>query len=635
MIKKLGKYDIVSELGRGGMGVVYKGYEADLDRFVAIKMLAQELTDDATVVERFIREAKSVAAISHPNIVPVFVTGSTHEQTYFVMEYIEGESLSEMLARRAPLDSNEVINLLMQTASGLAAAHDKGIIHRDIKPANLMITQQGTLKITDFGIAFVNDMEKRLTNTGEFVGTPGYLSPEVCKGEVVDLRSDIFSLGILVFEMLTGEMPFQEQSPLGMMLEVVEAKIPDVCTLNPNIDPKLSQILNRMVAKERDDRYPSCHELLKDLYALGARQATPPPLAAIPRTAEHQPDIVDSVDISRLEHAANPPQQALQTQFSQSNLSANKRSSPWLGMATAALIIACFGTAGWYGIKAYRSNSFTEEVAINTQRMASITQSDYLLGPDDSTEPNIQEESPSNDGDLGSQALEPVPQKPINSTEKRTLNAIKDNEQPSQLTQASQSKLLAIESVPQHASRSHDESLSLNATQSKALSQPKLQNKIIAKKSPSQQKLVVLAVGDPALAEPMQHTLSQIFRNNGIPILDIDYLGDIEEFVTPNHVNLKRLSHYLQNNGGSVLVLAQVKPLGSKELTYYGEYTTLYSANVTLKAIHLKSRMKLGDDVFEQIDFTLINAQRKAQQTAAPYAKDLVKELKRRKRNQH
>jgi len=266
MKQQLGHYDLVAELGRGGMGVVYKGYEASLHRYVAIKVLADSLAHDPGIKERFLREARSMAALNDPHIIQIYFIGEDEGQTFFVMEFVDGESLSSVLKREHQLKPDQSAKVIYQTALGLATAHDRGVIHRDIKPGNIMIDSRGNVKIADFGIALSSaDISKKLTSTGEFVGTPGYLSPEVCLGKIVDQRSDIFSLGIVLFEMLAGRMPFTDESPLGLMLEVVKAEIPDVRALNADVDPELSRILSRMIAKEPADRYQSCQDLAADL----------------------------------------------------------------------------------------------------------------------------------------------------------------------------------------------------------------------------------------------------------------------------------------------------------------------------------------------------------------------------------
>ena len=265
MPKRLGHYEIVSELGRGGMGVVYKAYEPALDRHVAIKVLSDQMAEDPLVVARFQREARSVAALHHPNIIQIFFIGESEGRHYFVMEFVEGESLSAYIRRQTRVPVAKALEILIQICEGLSAAHDIGVVHRDIKPANIMLDRHARVKIADFGIALTADLQKKLTSTGQFLGTPGYLSPEVCLGEKADARTDIFSLGIVLYEMLSGEVPFHADSPLAMLSKVVNEAVPDVRQINQNVAPEVQAILSKMVEKNRENRYADCHELLEVL----------------------------------------------------------------------------------------------------------------------------------------------------------------------------------------------------------------------------------------------------------------------------------------------------------------------------------------------------------------------------------
>jgi serine/threonine protein kinase len=268
MKERLGHYEIVAELGRGGMGVVYKGYEPALTRYVAIKELSPALAHDHNLVERFLREARSMAALSDPHIIQVYFIGQENQQPFFAMEFVEGESLSHLIKREGRLPIADVLKVLLQTAHGLQTAHERGVIHRDIKPANLMLDLRGRIKIADFGIALARqEFDAKLTGTGEFVGTPGYLSPEICLGKSVDARSDLFALGIVMFESLTGRLPFSDESPLKLMLDVVQAEIPDIRELNREVDGDTATILTRLVAKDPADRFQSAAELVAALEA--------------------------------------------------------------------------------------------------------------------------------------------------------------------------------------------------------------------------------------------------------------------------------------------------------------------------------------------------------------------------------
>ncbi len=264
MKNQIAHYQLVSELGRGGMGVVYKAYEPALERYVAIKELSSSLSHDPDLVQRFVREARAMAALNDPNIIQIHFIGQDGEQPYFAMEFVDGESLSSLLEREGPLKTSDALKICQQAARGLASAHAQGVIHRDIKPSNLMLNKRDQLKIADFGIAFTQkDFSKKLTATGDVVGTPGYLSPEVCLGNPVDARSDLFALGIVLYEMLSGQIPFNDPSPLKLMLSVVESEVPDIRNLNQSIEPETVELLNRLLAKKPDDRFQSAEALLQ------------------------------------------------------------------------------------------------------------------------------------------------------------------------------------------------------------------------------------------------------------------------------------------------------------------------------------------------------------------------------------
>jgi serine/threonine-protein kinase len=254
------------------MGRVYKAYEPELKRYVAIKMMSESLADDPTVCERFLREAQAMAKLSDPHIIQVYTVGTENGQPYFVMEYVEGESLGHRLKREGALSPADALQIVFQVASGLATAHEAGVIHRDIKPGNILLSKRGIVKLGDFGIAAITQDPgatelKRLTATGNLMGTPGYLPPEVCKGEPATAQSDIFSLGIVLWEMLSGRLPFKEESPFKLMLEIAKCEIPDIRELRADVDELLGGILARMIAKEPEDRYPNCRVLLADLAA--------------------------------------------------------------------------------------------------------------------------------------------------------------------------------------------------------------------------------------------------------------------------------------------------------------------------------------------------------------------------------
>lgn len=298
-MRQLGTYRIVAELGRGGMGVVYKAHDPALHRSVAIKVLSGALAQDEEVRERFSREARNMASLADPHVVTVHTIGEQAGKPYFVMELIDGESLATVINRQHRLNPNDAAVVIHQAAMGLAMAHRKNIVHRDIKPANIMITRKGIVKVADFGISRAPGLggnRNRLTMTGDFLGTPGYMSPEACKGEPVDARTDVFSLGIVLYECLTGEVPFTNPSPLAHMMQVVESRIPDVRNINSDVDPILVTILEKMMAKHPDDRFHDGGEVAEALLkhpAVKSRLPVSFPIKVSP--AKHLPSQLENV----------------------------------------------------------------------------------------------------------------------------------------------------------------------------------------------------------------------------------------------------------------------------------------------------------------------------------------------------
>lgn len=280
MLTHIGPYEVVRELGRGGMGVVYRGRDPMLDRPVAIKLVSESILGEHTAVERFLREARTMARIADPNVVQIYFIGEHDGRPFIAMEFIEGEDLSNILKRQGTLPPNEALRIIGLAARGLHAAHRAGVIHRDIKPANLIRTSEGGIKITDFGIALAQDGASKLTGTGAIVGTPGYLSPEACLGNPLDARSDIYSLGVVLYELLVGRLPYRNSSPLSMMMEIVQAEVPDLLKVDRSYDPALAALLRTMLAKDANQRYPDCATLAAAIEALsgvGMQTPMPPP----------------------------------------------------------------------------------------------------------------------------------------------------------------------------------------------------------------------------------------------------------------------------------------------------------------------------------------------------------------------
>ncbi len=278
----LNQYRIEGVLGQGGMGVVYRAHDLKLQRPVALKLLLADLTSDQERRKRFLLEARAAARISHPAIAQVYDVDE-HDGTIFIaMELVEGKTVRELIENREP-DLLGAIDIALQVASGLAKAHSAGIVHRDIKPANVIQTPDGHVKILDFGLAKLLDPEtstitsaggvhdlSTLTHTqvGAVKGTPAYMSPEQVKGENVDARSDLFSLGVMLFEMTTGGVPFRRPTPMETMHAVAFDETPAMNSFRPNLPPDLQRIVSRCLKKRPEDRYPDARSLIEELRVL-------------------------------------------------------------------------------------------------------------------------------------------------------------------------------------------------------------------------------------------------------------------------------------------------------------------------------------------------------------------------------
>jgi len=269
--KTISHYRILEKLGEGGMGVVYKAEDTKLKRTVALKFLPSELTRDAEAKERFIQEAQAASALDHNNICTIHEIGETQEEQIFIaMSCYEGETLKKKI-ERGEIPLNQAISVAVQVAEGLSQTYGRGIVHRDIKPANIMITDDGVVKILDFGVAKLAG-QARLTKATSTLGTVAYMSPEQVGGREVDSRTDIWSLGVVLYEMVTGQLPFRGEYEPAMIYSILNDKPKPMSSLREGVPRELERVVKRALAKGQDDRYQSASEMLNDLKALGERQ---------------------------------------------------------------------------------------------------------------------------------------------------------------------------------------------------------------------------------------------------------------------------------------------------------------------------------------------------------------------------
>jgi len=260
---KIGRYEIKSEFGRGGMSTVYRAYDPSFDREVAIKVLPREMMHDPQFRARFEREIKMVAGLEHPAIVPVYDVGEEDGQPYFVMRFMTGGSLSDLIAK-GRISVYDTAQIIARIAPGLTYAHRKGVIHRDLKPDNILFDDEGDPFISDFGIAKLTEATGNLTVSG-VIGTPAYMSPEQAQGHEIDSRSDIYGLGVIVYQMLSGQQPYSADTPMGVVVKHITDPVPEILNMVPSLPIDVDQIIRSSMAKDKTKRYSTAVELAKAL----------------------------------------------------------------------------------------------------------------------------------------------------------------------------------------------------------------------------------------------------------------------------------------------------------------------------------------------------------------------------------
>jgi len=352
MGKTVGSYRILAELGRGGMGVVYKAEDVSLQRLVALKVLPAQFAQEEEFIKRFSREARACAKLNHPNIVTVYGVGR-HGDLYFIaMELVEGQALSSFMAEKGKLEFRVALDIIRQSAEALAEAHSKGIVHRDIKPQNIMLDPSGRVKVMDFGLARSHFETTKLTASGAVLGTPHYMSPEQWDDSKVDARSDIYSLGVTLFEMLTGKSPFMAETPVMIMRKVITEPTPSLTREDPEAPPRLAGMVAKMMAKKPGDRFATAAELRDEIDAYLGKQ--PKPSASVMDFSP--PDVDKQLEQLDQQSAIEARSAAAQTVVSAASatpapaakaFAEPSRSRTWLWAAVAAVVVGVAAVATW------------------------------------------------------------------------------------------------------------------------------------------------------------------------------------------------------------------------------------------------------------------------------------------------
>jgi predicted Ser/Thr protein kinase len=652
---KIGHYTIVSELGRGGMGVVYLAHEESLNRYVAIKVLGEQLSSDPTFVTRFVREAQAAAALSHPNIIQIFFIGEDAGRNYFVMEYVRGKSLLNMVRDEGRIDGPRAARYVLQAANGLAAAHDRGFLHRDIKPANLLVDERGLVKIADFGLALPQDAATRLTAAGMLVGTPGYLSPEQCMGKPLDLRTDIYSLGVTYYEILTGSMPFQADSPMALLHKILQEEPPDISTLNRDVDEDTRRIVHRMIAKDREQRYANCHEVVAELekciagagghvgvggvpgvVGSGAEGRTvrmqdsgaPPPAPVQTKPVDVTP-AAPPVEVAASEHpfpsvpaavsapsALVPAPEVLPVPAAAPATAQSSRAALVI-LALVAVFVAVVAAAGFFALRSpLVQRFFPWRSAAHTAQTGETSASKAVAATAGNTGSMEGVESPKTTAESQSEAGEnAVPAAPAAAggmvgqerhatAETRTARAPAPARGVARVSESTRGRALAQEEVTAGTAPSRGSAETA---------------------APALRGVAVGVLGDQPIAGTVSSFLESELQGAGLQPLDAASLpetGDL--FGGGGEPRIPSLMSALRAEGVAVLVLARVEHVGERVLNYMDRSDVAYTSRVTLTCFDVATGRPKGRSLVATIEYTTLNLEQATAKALNPLIQEVT-----------
>lgn len=692
MNQQLGHFELIEKLGRGGMGTVYKAHEMSLNRTVAIKVLAEHLSEDANHIARFKREAQSAAALNHPNIVQIYFIGEDQDKHFFSMEYVKGESVKDLLKREGKLDVTRALKITRDAASGLAAAHDEGLVHRDIKPGNIMISEKNVVKVADFGLAYNPEAHAKLTATGMFMGTPGYVAPEQCTGEPVGPGVDIYALGITLYEMLAGRSAFETESlsPVALIHQIIHEDPPDLRELRPDIGESTASLIRHMIAKKPDQRIPSFHDVVQEIDRILAADPTRAVAAAAP------PPVPDPAQAETVRSAVTPPSPPAPApppvMPPQPPHHPNRPSAPktgWIAASLGALLLIAAAVTGFL-----LWNPSTPSGQRHQEEPGDTIAHQTLQHPDQTAQSSVFQTPPASEDAPSETSTTPenVSSEPLlatvtgafdapDTTQNSFANESRDpqvsqatldtsgnvhdpaaiqvrdssssaggyNETPSpdsastrRSTAKAHSPVQAAAALqqPNPATTSHEGSQHQTAavtqdqpypgTVEPSRFEPMGESESVPAMEPPH-GVAVVVLGDPLMAEPMEIALENNLSQSGFEISDERLDSELNAHLRqdPAQVNVPSLIQTFAQSPTRFLVLVNVDYLGERELKYMGRYERAFQARVSISCYEPHRSKNLGERWQEQIEYTHVSAHRVAEKTAHQFGHKIAETLKR------
>jgi serine/threonine-protein kinase len=663
MPKVLGRYHIISELGRGGMGVVYKAVDPKLERFIAIKCLSDELSTDEITVTRFLREARNVAALNHPHIAQIFLADEDEGKPYFVMEFIDGESLVDRLARDGRLLPEQARRIITECAQALKAAHEENIVHRDIKPGNIMIDRRGRSVLTDFGIASVVHPDMEQTASKYIMGTPGYLPPEVMTGKPADHRGDLFALGAVYYEMLAGKRLVPGSGLEDTARTLLAADFPELSDLDETLDEKTFGVLGRMLAPDPAKRYQDYDDLLADLgFAAAAADAGVPPSVDVPTqvaepasmpSASAQPPASAGPSEPAPTQAVDPTVVAAPTTQSATPPKSGSRAAL---AVFAVLVLVGLGASGFAVVKfapaqiervASMIGWSSEEPAEGSQVSAAgnrLTDAEPLaengsLTNEPAMEPSadegaVDEVTAPIDGPMGLVETDPMSD-PIaadgvsatstdaqsNSIETEQITASTSPE--SAVGSAASMRSSTASTTARESALNTDQPpvLEVAAVERPATRAIEAERPTVAptRLLPPPEGVLVIGLGDAAITDPMMREIERALRDDGHDLVERGFVSGLAELTQSDEIDLNALSDLALEAGVRRVVVARALPAGQRELSFYGRSDTAYRVQADTIIYDLVDRRRLGSTEVEQFEYTGLNATQKARDMIAQH----------------
>jgi len=565
--KDLGNYKIVSKLGQGGMAMVYKAHELSLNRVVALKVLSSQLSEDEAYIKRFHREAQAAAQLNHPNIVQIYAIGEEQRVHYFAMEYIKGKSLAHIRQEQGVLKPEDAVPIIRQVAEALVEAHKVGLVHRDIKPSNIMIDAAGRPKVMDFGIAYVSYANTKLTRDGSIIGTPEYLSPEQCEGKTVDQRSDIYSLGVTFYELLSGKTPYEADTPVSMLMKIVKGEFPPLQEVNPNVPEPLRAIVDKMMLKDVQQRYQKMEEVITDLLKLETG-------SEVPATAV-------------MEEVAVPAQ------------ASGSKSSKWAAVIVAAIIVILMGGAFaakmlYFDKKAAQDKQ--EKLALSGEITPAATESQSAVsqptasqsqeagGTETQVESATGQEMPTTAASIPVEGKTAQPPSTTEGPETTSFNAG---------TPPTAGTLTTTSPVSKASTGIPGTTGTTGTPGTKTVQQP-TGTVTAVKPLPPARSCIITAVGDDDKADLVAPFIEKILVKKNFTVMDGPSMASREiTDIARNHI------------------VVTVKQTGSTTLNYYGNSSEMITVRISIKVVNPQTGKIVAGPMSETVEYTALNSDEK------------------------